>query len=144
MCDHRRGGICDCRKGRHRRRQCVLQVGSGRTIPVVKDAQVGSGRTIPVMREVLRGLTLGQRERGADRADSVTVCSEYVLCPDNNENKSVPYNNVTKSVSIEGLRSTVELRAGTRRYRTRRGWTRVQSVVINSCVLNFECNKLPL
>jgi hypothetical protein len=40
---------------------CVLQVGSGRTIPVVKDAQVGSGRTIPVVREVVRGLTLGER-----------------------------------------------------------------------------------
>jgi hypothetical protein len=37
-------------------RQCVLQVGSGWTIPVVKEAQVGSGRTIPVVRE----LTLGQ------------------------------------------------------------------------------------
>jgi hypothetical protein len=61
MCDHRRWGIRDCRKSRHRRRQCVLQVGSGWTIPVVKDAQVGSGRTIPVVREALRGLTLVQR-----------------------------------------------------------------------------------
>jgi hypothetical protein len=60
-CDHRRWGICDCRKVRHRRRQCVLKVGSGRTIPVVKDAQVGSVRTIPVVREALRGLTLRQR-----------------------------------------------------------------------------------
>jgi hypothetical protein len=60
-CDHRRWGIRDCRKTRHRRRQCVLQVGSGRTTPVVKDAHVGSGRTIPVVREALRGLTLGQR-----------------------------------------------------------------------------------
>jgi hypothetical protein len=25
----------------------------------------------------------------------------------------------------------------------RRGWTRVRSVVINSCVLNLECNKVP-
>jgi hypothetical protein len=46
-CDHRRWGIRDCQKARHRRRQCILQVGSGRTIPVV--------------REALRGLTLGQR-----------------------------------------------------------------------------------
>jgi hypothetical protein len=52
-CDHRRWGIRDCRKARHRRRQCVLQIGSGRTIPVVKDAQVGSGRTIPVVREAM-------------------------------------------------------------------------------------------
>jgi hypothetical protein len=29
-------------------------------------------------------------------------------------------------------------------HRTSRGWTRVRSVVINSCVLNFECNKVPL
>jgi hypothetical protein len=42
-------------KARHRRRQCVLQVGSGRKILVVKDVQVGSGRTIPVVREALRG-----------------------------------------------------------------------------------------
>jgi hypothetical protein len=35
-----------------------LQVGSGQTIPVVKDAQVGSGQTIPVVREAL---TLRQR-----------------------------------------------------------------------------------
>jgi hypothetical protein len=77
-CGHRRWGIRDCRKVRHRRRQCVLQVGSGRTIPVVKDAQVGSGRTIPVMREVLGGLTLGQRERGAERADSGKARSEYL------------------------------------------------------------------
>jgi hypothetical protein len=41
--------------------QCVLQVSSGRTFPVVKEAQVGSGRTIPVVREALRELTLGQR-----------------------------------------------------------------------------------
>jgi hypothetical protein len=74
-CDHRRWGIRDCRKARHRRRQCILQVGSGRTIPVVKDAQDGSGRTIPVVKDaqdgsgrtipvvrgVLRGLTLRQR-----------------------------------------------------------------------------------
>jgi hypothetical protein len=37
-----------------------LQVDSGRTIPVIKDAQVGSGLTIPVVREALRGLTLRQ------------------------------------------------------------------------------------
>jgi hypothetical protein len=60
-CDHRRWGIRDCRKTRHRHRQCILQVGSGRTIPVIKEAQVGSGRTIPVVTEALRGLTLGQR-----------------------------------------------------------------------------------
>jgi hypothetical protein len=36
-------------------------VGSGRTIPVVKEAQVGSERTIPVVREALRELTLRQR-----------------------------------------------------------------------------------
>jgi hypothetical protein len=77
-CDHRRWGICDCRKGRHCRRQCVLHVGSGRTIPVIKDARVGSGRTIPVVREALGGLTLGQRERGAERADSETARSEYL------------------------------------------------------------------
>jgi hypothetical protein len=53
-CDHRHWGIFDCREARHRRatarlpgRQCVLQVGSGRTIPVV--------------REALGELTLGQR-----------------------------------------------------------------------------------
>jgi hypothetical protein len=57
-CDHRRWGIRDCRKVRHRRRQCVLQIGSGRTIPVVKDAQVGLG--------------------GAERADSETALSEYL------------------------------------------------------------------
>jgi hypothetical protein len=45
-CDHRRWGISDCRKVR-RCRQCVLQFGSGRTIPIV--------------REALGGLTLGQR-----------------------------------------------------------------------------------
>jgi hypothetical protein len=77
-CDHRRWGIRDYRKARHRRRQCVLQVGSGRTIPVVKDAQVGSGRTIPVVREALGGLTLGQRERGAEKADTGTARSEYL------------------------------------------------------------------
>jgi hypothetical protein len=60
MCDHRRWGIRDCRKARHRCQQCVLQIGSGRAIPVVKDAQVGSGRTIPVVTEALRGLTLRQ------------------------------------------------------------------------------------
>jgi hypothetical protein len=38
---------------------------------------------------------------------------------------------------------TGQLSSGTRRYRTRRGWTRVLSVVINSCVLNLECNKVP-
>jgi hypothetical protein len=49
-CDHRRWGIRDSRKVRHRRRQCVLQVGSGRTIPVVREALRG-----------LSGLTLRQR-----------------------------------------------------------------------------------
>jgi hypothetical protein len=42
-CDHRRWGICDCREARQRGclvRQCVLQVGSGRTIAVVKEALV--------------------------------------------------------------------------------------------------------
>jgi hypothetical protein len=46
-CDHRRWGIRDCRKARHCCGQCVLQFGSGRTIPVV--------------REALTELTLGQR-----------------------------------------------------------------------------------
>jgi hypothetical protein len=47
-------------------RQCVLQVGSRRTIPVVKEAQVCSERTIP------------RRERGAERADSEAARSEYL------------------------------------------------------------------
>jgi hypothetical protein len=37
------------------------QVGSGRSIPVVKVAQEGSGRTIPVVKEALVEVTLGQR-----------------------------------------------------------------------------------
>jgi hypothetical protein len=35
MCDHRRWGIRDSRESRHRRRQCVLQFGSGWTISIV-------------------------------------------------------------------------------------------------------------
>jgi hypothetical protein len=41
-------------------RQCILQGGSARTIPVVKEEQVGSGRMIPFIKEALVELTLGQ------------------------------------------------------------------------------------
>jgi hypothetical protein len=44
---------------------------------------------------------------------------------------------------VRDLNWTGQLSSGTRRYRTRRGWTHVRSVVINSCVLNLECNKVP-
>jgi hypothetical protein len=51
-CDHRRWGIRDCRKTRHRRRQYVLQSWFGTDDP--------------------------RRERSAERADSGTARSEYL------------------------------------------------------------------
>jgi hypothetical protein len=71
-------GLPERRPGRQR----VLQVGSGRTIPVVKETQVGLGLATPVVREALRELTLGQRALNI-WVLVIDITEEFILGLDN-------------------------------------------------------------